>query len=39
MAAAITLTPAILAELDAAAPKGAAAGARYPDAAMRAVNR
>jgi aryl-alcohol dehydrogenase-like predicted oxidoreductase len=38
-AAAITLTPAILAELDKAAPKGAAAGARYPDAAMPAVNR
>ena len=38
-AAAITLTPAILAELDAAAPKGATAGARYPEAAMRAVNR
>ena len=38
-AAAITLTPAILAELDAAVPKGATAGARYPEAAMRAVNR
>ena len=30
-AAAITLTPAILAELDAAAPRGATAGARYPE--------
>ena len=38
-AAAVELTPAILAELDAAAPKGATAGARYPEAAMRAVNR
>ena len=38
-AAAIRLTPSILAELDRAAPKGATAGARYPDAAMRAVNR
>ena len=38
-AAAVMLTPAILAELDAAAPKGATAGARYPEAAMRAVNR
>jgi aryl-alcohol dehydrogenase-like predicted oxidoreductase len=38
-AAAITLPPAILAELDAAAPRGATAGARYPESAMRAVNR
>ncbi len=38
-AAAITLTPAILAELDSAVPKGATAGARYPEGAMRAVNR
>ena len=38
-AAAIKLTPAILAELDAAAPRGATAGARYPETAMRAVNR
>ena len=38
-AAAIRLTPSILAELDRAAPKGATAGARYPDSAMRAVNR
>jgi len=38
-AAAITLTPAILAELDAAAPRGATAGARYPETAMRSVNR
>ena len=38
-AAAIELTPALLAELDAAAPRGATAGARYPEAAMRAVNR
>ena len=38
-AAAITLTPAVLAELDRAVPKGATAGARYPESAMRAVNR
>jgi len=38
-AAAITLTPTILAELDAAAPRGATAGARYPETAMRSVNR
>jgi len=36
-AAALTLTPAELATLDAALPKGAAAGDRYPD--MTAVNR
>ena len=38
-AAAIRLTPAVLAELDQAAPRGATAGARYPESAMRAVNR
>jgi aryl-alcohol dehydrogenase-like predicted oxidoreductase len=38
-AAAITLTPTILADLDAAAPRGATAGARYPETAMRSVNR
>ncbi len=38
-AAAITLPPSVLAELDNAVPKGAAAGARYPEPAMRAVNR
>ena len=38
-AAEITLTDADLAALAAAAPKGAAAGARYPETAMRAVNR
>ena len=35
----ITLTVDELERLDATAPKGAAAGARYPEAAMRAVNR
>ena len=35
----ITLTVDELERLDAIAPKGAAAGARYPEAAMRAVNR
>jgi aryl-alcohol dehydrogenase-like predicted oxidoreductase len=35
----IHLTPAILAQLDQAAPKGVTAGARYPEAAMRSVNR
>jgi hypothetical protein len=29
----------VLAELNEAAPKGATAGARYPEGAMRAVNR
>jgi aryl-alcohol dehydrogenase-like predicted oxidoreductase len=38
-AATIRLTPAVLAELDQAAPRGATAGARYPESAMRAVNR
>jgi aryl-alcohol dehydrogenase-like predicted oxidoreductase len=38
-AAGIRLAPAVLAELDAAVPRGATAGARYPEAAMRAVNR
>jgi aryl-alcohol dehydrogenase-like predicted oxidoreductase len=37
--AAVTLTAAVLAELDLALPKGAAAGARYPERAMGAVNR
>ena len=35
----IRLTPALLAEIDQAAPKGATAGARYPESAMRTVNR
>jgi aryl-alcohol dehydrogenase-like predicted oxidoreductase len=38
-AARIDLTPSVLAQLDEAAPKGATAGARYPEASMRAVNR
>jgi aryl-alcohol dehydrogenase-like predicted oxidoreductase len=38
-AANITLTPQEIAELDAALPPGAAAGTRYPEAAMQAVNR
>ena len=38
-AADLELGPAVLAELDAAFPPGAAAGARYPEAAMRSVNR
>ena len=36
---AIRLAPKILAELNEAAPKGATAGDRYTEAAMRAVNR
>lgn len=35
----VRLTPAVLAQLNRAAPKGATAGARYPEAAMRTVNR
>jgi aryl-alcohol dehydrogenase-like predicted oxidoreductase len=35
----IELTPADLEEISAALPPGAAAGARYPDAGMKAVNR
>jgi aryl-alcohol dehydrogenase-like predicted oxidoreductase len=35
----IVLTPAELASIDKVAPKGAAAGERYPEAAMRAVGR
>lgn len=35
----VSLTPEDLAAIDAAAPKGAAAGARYPEAAMHTVNR
>jgi len=35
----VRLTPAVLEQLNQAAPKGATAGARYPEAAMRAVNR
>jgi aryl-alcohol dehydrogenase-like predicted oxidoreductase len=35
----ILLTPEELAELDAIAPTGIAAGSRYPEAAMRAVDR
>ncbi len=38
-AAAIRLAPEVLAELNEAAPKGATAGARYPEPAMRAVDR
>src|SRR5690606_39066757 len=38
-AAAITLTAAELAQLDAIAPPDAAAGTRYPEAGMQAVNR
>jgi aryl-alcohol dehydrogenase-like predicted oxidoreductase len=37
-AAPMRLTPAELAQLDAIAPKGAAAGDRYPEAGMRTVN-
>jgi aryl-alcohol dehydrogenase-like predicted oxidoreductase len=36
---AVELGPADLAELDAAAPRGAAAGERYPEWSMKAVNR
>jgi aryl-alcohol dehydrogenase-like predicted oxidoreductase len=35
----VRVSDAILAKLDRAMPKGATAGARYPEAAMRAVNR
>ncbi len=35
----IRLAPEVLAEIDRAAPRGATAGPRYPEAAMRAVNR
>lgn len=35
----VTLTPEELARIDAAFPPGIAAGARYPDPAMKAVNR
>ena len=38
-AAAVTLSAAEVAQLDAAIPRGAAAGARYPEAMMGAVNR
>lgn len=38
-AADVHLTPAEIAEIEAAAPKGAAAGERYPAAAMGSVNR
>ncbi len=38
-AAAILLTPALREELDRAAPRGATAGSRYPEAAMHSVNR
>jgi aryl-alcohol dehydrogenase-like predicted oxidoreductase len=38
-AADIKLSPADLAEIDALAPKGAAAGQRYPEAMMQFVNR
>ena len=35
----VTLTPQDLAEIDRLAPKGAAAGERYPDAGMRTLDR
>ena len=35
----VTLTREDLAEIDRIAPKGVAAGMRYPEAAMQAVNR
>ena len=35
----VRLTPAVLAKLDQAAPRGATAGARYPEASMRMINR
>jgi len=35
----IELTPADLEEISAAAPPGAAAGMRYPEASMQSVNR
>jgi aryl-alcohol dehydrogenase-like predicted oxidoreductase len=35
----VRLSPAELAEIDAALPAGAAAGTRYPEAAMQALNR
>jgi aryl-alcohol dehydrogenase-like predicted oxidoreductase len=38
-ALAVRLTPEDLAALDEAAPPGAASGLRYPEAAMRSVNR
>ena len=34
----VVLTPEVMAALDEAAPKGAAAGDRYPESAMRSVN-
>jgi aryl-alcohol dehydrogenase-like predicted oxidoreductase len=34
----VRLTPAVLAQLDQAAPKGVTAGARYPEVAMRVIN-
>ncbi len=35
----VRLAPAVLAKLDQAAPRGATAGARYPEAAMRVINK
>ncbi len=35
----IRLSPGDLARIDAASPRGAASGARYPEQAMKAVNR
>jgi aryl-alcohol dehydrogenase-like predicted oxidoreductase len=35
----IDLTPSVLTQLDEAVPKGATAGARYPEASMHTVNR
>ena len=37
-AARVTLAPSVLDQLDEAVPKGATAGARYPEASMRTVN-
>jgi aryl-alcohol dehydrogenase-like predicted oxidoreductase len=35
----IEITPAVMSRIDEAAPRGATAGARYPEEAMRAINR
>ena len=37
-AARVTLAPSVLTQLDEAVPRGATAGARYPEASMRTVN-
>ena len=39
VAAGVALSPETVARLDSAVPKGAASGERYPDAAMKALNR